>query len=46
LPDGAQLNEAIERPDQVIGRNMLLQAETEEERLLPDLPLAHHGRPS
>ena len=29
---------------QVIGRDVLLQAEAVEQRLLPDPPLTHHGR--
>jgi len=29
---------------QMIGGNVLLKAEAVEQSLLPDLPLAHHGR--
>jgi hypothetical protein len=42
--DVAQLDEAVDRAQQVIGGNVLLQAEAVEQRLLPDLPPAHHGR--
>ena len=43
-PDAAQLDEAVDRAQQVIGGDVLLEAEAVEQRLLPDLPLAHHGR--
>jgi hypothetical protein len=42
--DVAQLDEAVDRARRVIGGDALLQAEAVEERLLPDLSLAHHGR--
>jgi hypothetical protein len=42
--DVAQLDEAVDGTQQVIGRHMLLETEAVEQRLLPDLPLAHHGR--
>jgi hypothetical protein len=43
LMDVDQIDEAIDRAQQVIGRHMALQAEAVEQRLLPDLPLAYHG---
>ena len=43
-PDVARLDEAVDRAQQVVGRHMLLKAEAVEQSLLPDLPLAHHGR--
>ena len=42
--DVAQLDEAVDGAQQMIGGNVLLEAEASEHRLLPDLPLAHHGR--
>ena len=39
-----QLDEAVDGAEQVIGGNVLLEAEAVEQRLLPDLPLTHHGR--
>jgi hypothetical protein len=43
-PDVAQLDEAVDRAQQVIGGDVLVQAEAVEQSFLPDLPLAHHGR--
>ena len=42
--DVAQFDEAADGAKQVIGGNVLLEAEAVEQRLLPDLPLTHHGR--
>lgn len=42
--DVAQLDEAVDRAQQVTGGDVLLEAEAVEQSLLPDLPLAHHGR--
>ena len=41
--DVAQLDEAVDGAQQVVGGNVLLEAEAVEQRFLPDLPLAHHG---
>ena len=41
--DVAQLDEAVDRAQQVVGGNVLLEAEAVEQRLPPDPPLAHHG---
>ena len=42
--DLAEFDEAVDRAQRVVGGDVLLQAEAVEQRLLPDLPLAHHGR--
>jgi len=42
LADAAQLDKAVDAAQQVVGGDMLLQAEAVEQRLLPDRPLAHH----
>jgi hypothetical protein len=40
--DVAQPDELVDGTQQVIGRNVLLEAEPVKQSLLPDLPLAHH----
>lgn len=42
--DVVQLDEAVDGVQQVIGRHVVLEAEAVEQRLLPNLPLADHGR--
>ena len=37
-----QVDEAVDRAQQVVGRNVTLQAELVEQRLLHHRPLAHH----
>ena len=41
--DVAQLDEAVDGAEQVIGGDVLLEAKPVEQRLLPDLSLTHHG---
>ncbi len=38
-----QLDEAVDRAQQVIGRDMIFEAEPVEQRVLPHRPLAHHA---
>ena len=44
LPHFRQIEEAVDRPQHVIGRDMLFETETVEQRFLYHRPLAH--RPS
>ena len=41
-PDVRQIDEAVDRPQQVGGRNVPLKREFVEQRRLIDLPLTHH----
>jgi hypothetical protein len=43
-PDRSQLDEAVDRTQQVTGRDVLFQVEAAEQHFLPHRPLAHHGR--
>ena len=42
LPHLRQIDESVDRPQHVIGRDMLLQTEAVKQRLLHHRPLAHH----
>lgn len=45
-PDALNIHEAVDRPKQVVKRDMPLQRELVEQRRLIDLPFAHHARVS
>jgi hypothetical protein len=42
LPQFTKLNKPIDRPQDVVGRNMRLQRELIEQSSLVDLPMSHH----
>jgi hypothetical protein len=46
LPDLPQIDEAVDRAQQVVGRDMLFQRKLIEQSNLIDLPLTHHRRHS
>ncbi len=41
-PDFTQLDKPVDRPQKVIGRNVLFERELIEQRSLFDLPMSHH----
>jgi hypothetical protein len=43
LPDLAQIDDAVDGAERVIGGNSVLEAEALQQRRLPDLPLVHQG---
>jgi hypothetical protein len=43
-PNLRQLNKAVDHAQQMISGDMVIEAETVEQRLLPNRPLAHHVR--
>ncbi len=45
LAQAGQIDETVDPPQQMIVRNVALQAEAVEQRLLHHRPLTHHGSP-